>query len=124
MFKKIVKNPIFWVGVAILGLLLLWMNSMVIRAESVRLDFAAISMPANIEIAIEAQGSLIRTTDESLRVVFWKPDSTVSINGVRKFFICFGGGTVSVQANEWHVYYDCDTGRIAASLVAFMTSKR
>lgn len=87
----------------------------VIKAIPVILDFTKLPKPENGELSIEAQGSMLWT--EETRIVFWKPDNTISIGKAVLRFDCSGGGTVFIMIgiNTRFVYYDCSTGRIAAS---------
>jgi len=87
----------------------------------VKLDFAKIQMPADVTTGIEAQGSAIYLDNQKTRVVFWKEDGTVQITAHEPAdFFCFGG-VQFVKVDRWYVYYDCQTGEIAASHEAYPT---
>lgn len=83
------------------------------------LDFTKLPKPENGELSIEAEGSMFR--NDETRIVFWKPDNTISIGKAVRRFDCSGGGTVFIMIgiNTRFVYYDCSTGRIAASRLAY-----
>lgn len=91
-----------------------------VRAIPVVIDFTTLPKPENGELSIEAEGSLLWTKDGT-RIVFWKPDNTISIGKAVRRFDCSGGGTVFIMAgiDTRFIYYDCATGRIAASRLAY-----
>lgn len=93
----------------------------VVKFVPVFMDFSQVQMPADATTAIEAQGSALYLNEGKTRVVFWKEDNTVQVTGYQTSNFTCSLGVVYVQFDGWHVYYDCTTGRIVASRVAYPT---
>lgn len=116
------------VVVLVLGLFAVgarWKSSQVVQVQPIKaipviIDFTELPKPENGELSIEAEGSLLWTKDGT-RIVFWKPDNTISIGKAVRRFDCSGGGTVFIMTgiDTRFIYYDCATGRIAASRLAY-----